>query len=182
MTSESKISARALASRQNGARSRGPKTTAGKATASRNALKHGLSARKVVVLDEEDAAAFDAFQARLRAELAPEGMLQHDLVSRVALGLWRAHRSDRIEAALLTSYLERIPGKPDLGMALIRDASGPRAIDTLLRYRGSAHAELFRALGALKVLQAEAAALAGGASPAPPAPRDGAAAGQAAGA
>jgi hypothetical protein len=83
-------------------------------------------------------------------------------VSRIALGLWRARRSDRIEAGLLASYLERAPvrpgDEPDLGLAVIRDANGPRAIETLLRYRGSAYAELFRALGALKALQAEAAA------------------------
>jgi hypothetical protein len=158
MTSDSKTSARVLASRQNGARSRGPKTAAGKAISARNALKHGLSAR-TVVLDGEDVAAFQAFQAALRAELAPVGVLQHDLVSRIALGLWRARRSDRIEAALLRSYLERGQGTGDgrnLGLAVIRDAHGPRALDTLLRYRGSAHAELFRALGALKALQAEA--------------------------
>ena len=165
MTSESQAGARALASRQNGARSRGPKTGAGKAIAARNALKHGLTARKVVVLDDEDAAAFHEFQAALRVELAPEGVLQHDLVSRIALGLWRARRSDRIEAGLFTTYLEPTPGRggdaPDLGLAVIRDGHGPRAIDTLLRYRGAAYAELFRALGALKALQAEAAAGAG---------------------
>jgi hypothetical protein len=170
---DSKPSARALAGRQNGARSRRPKTAAGKAVAARNALKHGLTARKVVVLDEEDAAAFQEFQTALRAELAPAGVLQHGLVSRIAVGLWRARRSDRIEAALLASYLKRPPGRdgerPDLGLAVVRDAHGPRAIDTLLRYRGFAHAELYRALGALKVLQAEAVALVGGASPATPA-------------
>jgi hypothetical protein len=164
MTSDSKASARALASRQNGARSRGPRSAAGKALAARNALKHGLTARKAVLLDEEDAAVFDAFQAALRAELAPAGVLQHDLVDRIAFGLWRVQRSDRIEAALFRSYLERAAGRfddaPDLGRALLRDAHGPRAIDTLLRYRGSAHAELFRALATLKALQAEAAPLA----------------------
>ena len=40
----------------------------------------------------------------------------------------------------------------DLGLALIRDGHGPRALDTLLRYRGSVHAELFRTLAALKAL------------------------------
>lgn len=173
MTSESAISPRALASRRNGARSRGPKSAAGKAISARNALKHGLSARKVVVLDEEDVAAFDELQGTLRKELAPEGVLQHGLVSRIALGLWRAARSDRIEAALLASYLKGMQGRyedgPDLGLAVLRDAHGPRAIDTLLRYRGSAHAELFRALAALKVLQAETRSDAGRASASLPA-------------
>jgi len=57
---------------------------------------------------------------------------------------------------------------PDLGLAVIRDANGPRAIDTLLRYRGSAHGELFRALAALKALQAEAAGAAGQVALLPP--------------
>jgi hypothetical protein len=45
----------------------------------------------------------------------------------------------------------------NLGLALIRDGHGSRAFDTLLRYRGSALAELWRALRLLKALQAEAA-------------------------
>jgi hypothetical protein len=40
-------SARALASRRNGARSRGPKFAAGRARAAGNALKHGLPARRL---------------------------------------------------------------------------------------------------------------------------------------
>ena len=42
-----------------------------------------------------------------------------------------------------------------LGTGLIRDGNGPRALETLVRYRGSVLAELFRALAALKLLQAE---------------------------
>jgi len=106
----------------------------------------------------------------MRAELAPAGVLQHELVLRIAAGLWRARRSDRIEAALLARCLEcaqGLDGETDLGRAVIRDASGPRALDVLLRYRGSAQAELFRALGALKALQAEAAAVTDVASPGP---------------
>jgi hypothetical protein len=53
------LSARALASRQNGARSRGPRTAAGKARSAQNALKHGLCAKKLLVLREEDPAEVD---------------------------------------------------------------------------------------------------------------------------
>lgn len=77
--------ARAAASRRNGAKSRGPKTAAGRARVARNAIKHGLCARRLVLLVDEDAAAFGAFEAALHEELAPEGALQADLVARIVV-------------------------------------------------------------------------------------------------
>jgi len=98
--------ARVLANQRNGAMSRGPKTAAGKRRAARNALKHGFCARQMVLLDDEDAAAFGAFEAAVRNELAPVGALQADLVARIVVAAWRAPRADRLEAALLGRYLE----------------------------------------------------------------------------
>jgi hypothetical protein len=43
------------------------------------------------------------------------------------------------------------------GLALIRDGNGTRSFETLLRYRGAAMAEFWRALKTLKALQAEQA-------------------------
>ena len=153
--------ARALASRRNGARSRGPKTAAGRARSSQNALKHGLRARRLMLLADEDAAEYRAFQAAARAELAPMGALQSELAARIVTTAWRARRADRLEAALLGRYLgadARQAGDPQeaLGIGLVRDGNGPRALETLVRYRGSVLAELFRTLAALKVLQADA--------------------------
>jgi hypothetical protein len=162
MTSKSSPNARAEASRRNGARSRGPVSAAGRAAAARNALKHGLRANRVVLLNDEDQAEFLAFAQALHADLAPQGALQEALVARIALALWRTRRSDRIEAGLLTYYLEkdqpRTAAGPDFGLAIIRDGNGPRALDTLMRYRGSIRADLHRALATLKALQADAAA------------------------
>jgi hypothetical protein len=161
----SALSARALASRINGARSRGPKTTEGKARSSQNALKHGLRAQKFVVLPDEDATEFEAQEAALLAELAPEGALQTLLARRIAAAAWRLSRADRIEAEL---FAQQGTGDGDLGLALIPDCNGARAFPTLLRYRGAAEAELWRALKALKALQAETAALAAaGLAPSP---------------
>jgi hypothetical protein len=153
--------ARALASRRNGARSGGPKTAAGLARSSRNALKHGLRARRQVLLADEDASEYRAFQAAARAELAPAGALQTELAARIVTTAWRARRADRLEAALLGRYLRADAlhaGDPQeaLGTGLIRDGNGLRALETLVRYRGSVLAELFRALAALKLLQADA--------------------------
>ena len=51
-------------------------------------------------------------------------------------------------------------------MALIRDGNGTRSFETLLRYRGAAMAEFWRALKTLKALQAEGGAGAAVAAPA----------------
>ena len=149
------IPARAAASRKNGAKSRGPKTPEGKARSARNALKHGLCARQTVVLGDEDLAAFDALEAALMAELAPQGALQAVLARRIVAATWRLERAERIEAEL---FAQNIGGTTSFGLAMIRDCNGARAFDTLLRYRGGTLAELWRALRTLKALQAEAAA------------------------
>ena len=145
--------ARAAASRRNGAKSRGPKTSEGKARASQNALKHGLRAQKFAVVGDEDPAAFAALEAALIDELAPDGALQGLLAGRIARAAWRLERAERIEAELFA----RDMGRGDLGLVLVRDGHGARAFDTLLRYRGTALAELWRALRLLKALQAEPA-------------------------
>jgi hypothetical protein len=144
-------SARAEASRRNGAKSRGPKTPEGKARSAQNALKHGLRAQKCVVLPGERASAFAAFEAALLEELAPQGALQSVLAQRVVAASWRLARSEQLEAELFARMMEG----GSMGLALIRDSNGARSFDTLLRYRGGTLAELWRALRTLKALQAE---------------------------
>jgi hypothetical protein len=91
-------SARAEASRRNGAKSKGPKTSEGKARSAQNALKHGLRAQKHVVLPGESAAEFVALQAALIEELAPVGALQSVLAQRVVAAAWRLARAERLAA------------------------------------------------------------------------------------
>jgi hypothetical protein len=160
--------ARAAASRKNGAKSRGPKSPEGKARSARNALKHGLRAEKYLVLLHEDGGEFARLEAALVAELAPEGALQSVLARRVARAAWRLIRADRLEAEV---FAERSYGAASPGLALIRDGNGTRSIETLLRYRGAAMAELTRALRTLKALQAEARAHAAAGVEAPVRPR-----------
>jgi hypothetical protein len=151
-------SARAEASRRNGAKSRGPKTPAGKARSAQNALKHGMQAEKHIVLPEEDVSEFAELEAGLIEELAPVGTLQMVLARRVAVAAWRLARADRIEVEL---FAERRFANGNLGNAVIRDGNGTRSFETLLRYRGAAMAEFWRALKTLKALQAEQAATSG---------------------
>jgi hypothetical protein len=163
--------ARAEASRKNGTKSRGPKTPEGRARSAQNALKHGMRAQKHLVLPDEDAAEFAALEAALVEELAPVGALQTVLARRVAVAAWRLARADRLETEL---FEERRSASGGLGLALIRDGNGTRSFDTLLRYRGAAMAEFWRALRTLKALQAERALQADAAlvaRPLRPAPR-----------
>jgi hypothetical protein len=71
-------------SRQNGKKSAGPTTAAGKAISSQNAVKHGLLAKRLMRLNDENAEDFAYVLARLRQDLQPVGILEETLVERVA--------------------------------------------------------------------------------------------------
>ena len=88
------------ANRQNCRLSTGPRTEAGKAASSANALSHGLTAASTVVLPEEDADAFERLREGVIADLDPAGVLQEALAQRVAVLLWRLDRAARLEAEL----------------------------------------------------------------------------------
>ena len=133
----------------------------GKARSARNALKHGLRARLMVLLKDEGAADFAAFEAAMRDDLAPAGAFEAAL-ARIVAAAWRWRRADRMEAALLDRYLSNVwpndGGDLQIALAygLMRDGNGPRALDIVARYRGSVLAELFRSLAALEARQAGA--------------------------
>ena len=74
--------AQIAANRRNALRSTGPRTAAGRAVSCRNALRHGLTARATVVLDE-DAQDFQWLRAELWTELAPRDNREELLVETV---------------------------------------------------------------------------------------------------
>ena len=89
----------AAANRRNAAKSTGPRTKSGKTRSSRNALKHGLSAEQVVMLDE-DPAAFEALRDDLYAHYRPAGPVDEALVEQYAACRWRLRRVPEIEAGI----------------------------------------------------------------------------------
>jgi hypothetical protein len=109
-------SARAEASRQNGVKSRGPKTEEGRVRSAQNALKHGMRAQKCLVLPDEDAAEFAALEAAMDEELAPVGALQAVLARRVAVAAWRLARAYRLAAG--TGVGARSPTRWPTGRAV----------------------------------------------------------------
>ena len=88
------------ASRRNGARSRGPVTEEGKARASRNALKHGLTAMHHLVLEDEAPSELEELTARLLVEFDPKSEIEARLARRMAIAFWKGERAERIEVAL----------------------------------------------------------------------------------
>ena len=88
------------ANRKNARMSTGPRTEAGKAASSANALSHGLTAARTLVLAEEEPEEFERLRDGIVADLAPLGALQEALAQRIAGLLWRLDRVARLEAEL----------------------------------------------------------------------------------
>jgi hypothetical protein len=90
---EKKVSARKIeANQQNSKKSTGPRTAAGKAHSARNALKHGLLARKLLFQDgtgEGSRNEFAEFLEKLRHDLQPVGAFEEFLVEKIATDGWK---------------------------------------------------------------------------------------------
>ena len=67
-----------LASRQNGARSAGPTSEAGKARAARNGVRHGLTSRTLFLLPDEDPAELERHEARWLAVWNPRDLHEQE--------------------------------------------------------------------------------------------------------
>ena len=89
---------RSKTSPSNGAKSRGPVTLAGKRVSSANARSHGILSRELL-LPSEDPAEFHRLLDELAGELRPVGTLEHTLVERIAIAMWRQRRLVRAENA-----------------------------------------------------------------------------------
>ncbi len=72
----------------NGGKSLGPVTLVGKRVSSGNARSHGILSRELL-LPSEDPTEFHQLMDELAAELRPVGTLEHALVERIAIAMWR---------------------------------------------------------------------------------------------
>lgn len=87
------------ANRRNARRSTGPRTAEGKARVATNAVKHGLTAKQVI-LPGEDPAEFEAHRSRFLADLSPRGAVQEFVAEKVVIDAYRLMRVPVWEAAL----------------------------------------------------------------------------------
>jgi hypothetical protein len=136
----------------------GPRTEPGKRRSSRNALKHGIFT-KVLLLDADSAAEFDVLRDGLRRDLRPQGTLACVLVEKLAVLLWRLRRLIRYNSQKMLN---------DSSDALVRYESttvdqawnGPSGtttkrdgLDILIRYESTLERSIDRTLVQLERLQ-----------------------------
>lgn len=112
------------ANRRNSRKSTGPKTAVGKAKVSKNSIKHGLLSQLAVLPSLETQEDWDEHFAQVRESLQPESYLEHAIVERIALTLWRLARSARYERDVAAASIEKAP--EDFDQERTRGFSMPR--------------------------------------------------------
>ena len=152
------------ANHANAKKSTGPRTVEGKARVRLNAIKHGLRAEQVVVLDgptAEDPAEFDSLLSGMLHDCKPAGALERVLVERLAVSYWRLRRAYRFEARAIeranepnpmSKMLEELSQLPPHEPGL-QELPGLRSLDKLVRYELMIDRELLRTAVQLERLQ-----------------------------
>ncbi len=87
-------------SRANGAKSHGPKTPQGRAISSANALRHGLTAKTLILPNENQDLFLSMWNAYFDV-LRPANATEVDLVSNIVAARWRLSRTSRYQTAVL---------------------------------------------------------------------------------
>jgi len=133
--------AQLAANRANAQLSTGPVTPEGKARVGQNALRHGLTAKNLVVRDDEREE-FTAFRDGLCAEINPRGALESIAFDELLHAAWNLRRFRRIEAEASIGTLDDFT-----------DPQTAAVLDRLSRYQARAQRAYTRALNELRTLQ-----------------------------
>jgi hypothetical protein len=164
MASQSKSDA----ARANGAKSKGPTTTEGKARSSQNALKHGLTAQ-FQVLPGESQEDFDALLESHQTLYQPSGAIEQDLVHTLAVTRWRLRRIPTLESNILENEtilreeeideeFSEIDDSGRLGFVFGKLADHSKVLSLLIRYESSltrTHDRVYKHLVTLQKLRNE---------------------------
>ncbi len=100
--------------RQNALVSTGPRSIEGKAITAKNAIKHGIFARELVVSDgdgKENREEYDKLFQQLVEDLNPEGQMEVLLVEKIAVNYWRLKRLVRYETGEIRQLLDNFREK-----------------------------------------------------------------------
>jgi hypothetical protein len=110
---------KAEANKANSRKSTGPRTDSGKIRASMNAIKHGLTATRAILVADESENDLESLRAGFVAAWEPVGAVEAYLVKRLTHLAWKIERAERLEAELFetgihaeeTDQLETVRGR-----------------------------------------------------------------------
>jgi len=117
----------------------GPKTSIGKAIVSKNATRHAILSERMLV-EGEDPDELAQLRQELNAVLAPVGIVEHTLVERICVSIWRQRRLVRAEPAALALAAQPRRIADDVSRELDLGLSNRLSEDDLVPF-DSAHAE-----------------------------------------
>ena len=166
------------ANKKNALLSKGPKTNLGKLNSSKNSLKHGLTAKQLVI--GENLKEFEQYRDQMIEALKPVGILQEQVVFKIIDVGFRLRRIGKIEAGIYNQeilhheadeYKNKIAEKivfkeEDLvqssdrsinlkGLAFARDCKYGSAILKLNTIEDKLMNKYYRQLDLLKMMQEE---------------------------
>jgi hypothetical protein len=157
---------KAIANKLNAQRSTGPKTAQGAANSSKNAIKHGLTARDTVLASESK----EEYEQHLQAvvtSLDAVGDMEMILAQRVADCAWRLRRVMRIESQLFNSGEDEAQvdaifrpagvfqqSSIGVGAAFSRMETSNSIISNLSKYESVIERNMYRALHEVQRLRA----------------------------
>lgn len=146
MTSEKQLEA----NRENALKSTGPTSTEGKLRASKNAMKHGILSKNLVVSGEKTSE-YQSFHQSLIETLQPEGAMETLLVEKIACLAWRQRRAVQAESSLFHKGLLNEWNRKSLE-SFFQGREGD-CLQNLSRYEANIEKNFYRALHQLKELQ-----------------------------
>jgi len=160
---------RLLANRANGALSRGPVTPEGKARSARNATRHGLLS-KCVVLRNENREAFEQLFEMYAGRFAPIDDVELGLIEEMVAAYWRLRRALAIEMNMFDLEMDRHPSGSELDRltSSFGDLAASPKFNLMYRYQTRLHLMHSRALRDLVIMRRMLPAGAGD-CPSPPA-------------
>jgi hypothetical protein len=152
------------ANRRNAKRSTGPRTAEGKQAVRLNAVKHGMTA-KVIVLGQESDADYQEIRAALIHDYAPATSQELMLVDQIAAGYWRTIRARRFETEIFDGQIRALkhkhgkstavrPDTDDQGCAVFLQVEPAETLKNYFRYDGTISRDYYRAIAALEKMQA----------------------------
>ena len=142
---------------------RGPLSAEASAAVRENAVKHGLTA-KHVVMQHEDEADYHELRASIVMEYQPLTPQEHRFADQIAQNYWRLLRCRRVETATFENRLgtlkdrlkidPKAPIDNDEGISICMSNEG-RDFDTIRRYETTIERAWYRAIRELRAAQQE---------------------------